>query len=608
MKPTQITFPFVTKKEDKIYRIPGGYGWDCANCGKKITDDNGKIITNREELPEYHPDFVLPRNEITYPGPRISGEEIQILEVLARQAALKSFDQINDNNEDYYHYFSSDIDSNFYDFNNLCQELSEKFNIKISHQNVFNYEWIKSKDHALEKLKETASNCKENIQDLANKLNKKERFTSTYYEEHPLCQDCRSKMLIHCSEPGCDEASTDIEDFNTLEIKGKDIPYCKEHVKECTSCDKYEHVENMLEAPRSSDWYCKDCFWQVFGSCENCDAIEFYEDMNYDDNTESSLCNSCYDRLVRNSEEKEDGVDDVLNYDQRRLANSFLGTINQNKFFPIDENAISKTIIPILNLANGKNFKNINDLLNFLEKRIPNKEAKAAVFAIILVHRDPGPAIESALKNFQNQLQEYQNQKEKYGKIFKPYPVRFELKGGKSHDGDVFAIYPTTEFLNYADLLLPGNKQYYESELSRKGPHHLGSLAYARFSVSNNVIVVDNLQTDLDAQSMDDSPHAKWWAANIKKSWHQILLDALRRFGQEVGMPVYLTSFEMQQVKWNNKVPGRNKDVYDRIPEMMGFKTDTVNVKPEMLKMKEYQMARIAYLSKLFVKAAKQVK
>ena len=55
-----------------------------------------------------------------------------------------------------------------------------------------------------------------------------------------------------------------------------------------------------------------------------------------------------------------------------------------------------------------------------------------------------------------------------------------------------------------------------------------------------------------------------------------------------------ITSFDMQTSKWNS-IPERSKDIYDRLPEMMGKKIEKVTVKPEDLDYQEYEMHRVAY-------------
>ena len=610
MKAKQVNFPFVADeliKNKNKHRLQGGHGWECASCGKKITDENGEIITNIDELPEYHPDYVFPRREITYTDKKISANDINVLENVLRKCSLKIFNYIYDNKyneeEQYLLYdLRRKIIEVFGEINDLFQEYAQKYQIVLSHYNIFEDIYYYKKE-VKQIINDVIEKCKQNIQDIANKINKQERFENSYLEELPLCLECRNKTPINCEEPNCDFRSVDIEDFILLESKsGKGLPYCKEHAKECESCEKNFHIEDTRKAPNTNDWYCEDCFWDTFEICHRCDAVIYREDAFYNEFDEQEYCQNCYEQAFG----REEGIDDELTKEEENIAEEFVNNLNENIYFPLDENTLLKSVIPTIKLAANKSFKSINDLLNFLEKRIQSKEAKAAILAIVIQHTDPKSAIDFALSNFEKQIQEYQSQKEIYGKPLRMYPVKFKLEAGRMHGGHVFAIYPTNQFLNYADALVPGAKAFYWNTLSHKG-HHQGALGYARFSISNDVIVVDNLQTDLDAQSLGERPEEKYWASTIKKFWLPTLLDALRRFGNQIGKSIYLTSFEMQQIKWR-KIPERNKDVYDRIPEAMGFKPETVEVKPESLVKNEYEMLKIAKLSQIFFNIVKHLK
>jgi len=604
MKAKQVNFPFVANeliKNKNKHRLHGGHGWECASCGKKITDENGEIITNIDELPEYHPDYVFPRREITYTDKKISANDINALENVLRKCSLKIFNYIYDNEyneEEQYRLYDlrRKIVEVFGEINDLFQEYAQKYQIVLSHYNIFENVYNYYKKEVKQIINDVIEQCKQNIQDIANKINKQERFENNYLEELPLCLECRNKTPINCEESGCDFQSLDIEDFILLEDKsGKDLPYCEEHAQECKGCQKNFHIQDMEFATNSNEWYCKECFWDVFTVCHQCNTVIYREDALYDEDDEEEYCQNCYEASNR----REKGIDSELTKEEENIAEDFVNNINQNQYFPLDENTLLKSVIPTFKLAANKSFKSINDLLNFLEKRIQSKDAKAAILAILNEQTDPKSAIDFALSNFEKQIQEYQSQKEIYGKPLRMYPVKFKLEAGKMHGGHVFAIYPTNQFLNYADALVPGAKAFYLSTLNHKG-HHKGALAYARFSISNDVIVVDNLQTDLDSQSLGERPEEKYWATTIKKFWLPTLLDALRRFGNQIGKSIYLTSFEMQQIKWR-KIPERNKDVYDRIPEAMGFRPETIEVKPESLKKDEYEMLKIAKLSKFYL-------
>jgi hypothetical protein len=63
----------------------------------------------------------------------------------------------------------------------------------------------------------------------------------------------------------------------------------------------------------------------------------------------------------------------------------------------------------------------------------------------------------------------------------------------------------------------------------------------------------------------------------------------------------------MQKIKWHG-IPERNVDVYDYIPEKMGFELEDITIKPEKMRKKTWEMRRIAEellrLSTMFTKLA----
>jgi hypothetical protein len=288
------------------------------------------------------------------------------------------------------------------------------------------------------------------------------------------------------------------------------------------------------------------------------------------------------------------------------------------KLYPLEEKTIEASILPTLELAKKKLSKPMpfEELRKFIEKRLQKNEAKTAVNAEIdrlsdisrnekeipggVINLATAEQLEPVIESFKSQLAELKSFKEKYPNIkgFKPLPVNIMVERSRmGHSGSVFALYPTEEFLMNAAVLQPGARAAYDRFIKNKG-HHSGALGYARFSMSNGKIVIDNLQTDIDAQGFSDddlqkNPALKWWVNSIKKFWAPYLLDALNKLGRQIEREVYLTTFEMQQKKWN-RIPERNVDIYNRIPDMMGFPEEDVKVKPEDLKLNEWTMRRVA--------------
>lgn len=449
---------------------------------------------------------------------------------------------------------------------------------------------------------------------------------------HPICQTCFDENSYHCDDPDCDFVTLDPDDIIDVKTrkwvpdpkqqfggKYEDIhkQFCEKHGAKCESCNKGLEIEDddTVTINNGNDHYHSDCYSEVFTTCDECGTEVYNEDARSTEDGQI-LCANCYDE----EEERKAGIEEGIPEEDLDTAKEILD--NQEKFFPLDADTIQKSVLPTIQLAikyvsknpvrpTGQNDKNLDDIESFIHKRLQKPETKAAVSAKLenlfykakpssrITEINWGQIMKDLEAFFIKSIEEANRIKTEYPNLkgFKPYPVDIKIESGKYHGGSVFAIYPSQEFLQYAELIQSGAKEAYDLYIERKG-HHQGALAYARFTLSKGNIIIDNLQTDIDAQAFDDeilkaNPALQWWVSTIKKFWAPYLLDALRKFGQAVEKKIYLTNFDMQKIKWRS-IPERNKDIYDRIPEAMNMPAEKIEAKPEDLMEKKWDMRRVA--------------
>ncbi len=447
----------------------------------------------------------------------------------------------------------------------------------------------------------------------------------------PICQTCFDENSYNCDEKDCDFVTLDPDDVIDVEERkwvsdpkqthgGKyetiHKQFCEEHGAKCNSCGKGLEKENDNTVKHKNDYYHLDCYSEIYTTCDECGADIYKEDARYDEDG-VKLCANCYNEET----ERKAGIEQGIPEEDLDTAKEIL--TNQDKFFPLDADTIQKFVLPTIQLAikhvsknpikpagleGGKHYE---DIESFIHKRLQKPETKAAVSAklqslyadVVTSSRTENADWGQIMKNmeafFIKNLEEANRIKTEYPNLkgFKPYPVDIKIESGRSHGGSVFVIYPSKEFLDYADMIQPGAEKAYNDHIKRKG-HHSGALAYARFTLSKGNIIIDNLQTDIDSQAYDDevlkaNPALQWWVSTIKKFWAPYLLDALRKFGQAVEKKIYLTNFDMQKIKWHS-IPERNKDIYDRIPETMNMPAEKIEAKPEDLVEKKWNMRRVA--------------
>jgi hypothetical protein len=393
----------------------------------------------------------------------------------------------------------------------------------------------------------------------------------------------------------------------------------------CRICDEVSLKNDMTRV--SNNIYCCDsCFSNNYFICPECPSGEdVYEqdDGIFDEELGEYYCNDHYDN--------SGNIDKVE-------ANSIVSKINntQSRLYPIENKSIDGNIIPVLNAANKKyNGEITEDVINQISSKIFGQEQKAAVETEL----EESSNINEVINTFNN-LKQYNNYiKESYPKVkgFKPLPVKTEITNS-GHKGLTIRVPVNDVLLSFAERACPGAKEAYEKYLKGKGHHD--ALAYIRMTKSNNALIIDNVQTDWDMQSLKYSinrveqdyltkkenfefdnnnnnfkqayedavgkreelqrlmPALKWWTNSISKFFIPYLLDYAKNFAKEMKVPAYLTSFEMQKSKWG-RIPERSSDIYESVPAQMGFGKETYTAAPESLDEDEYEMVRVARMLKL---------
>jgi hypothetical protein len=373
---------------------------------------------------------------------------------------------------------------------------------------------------------------------------------------HPICQTCFDENSYHCDEKDCDFVTLDPDDV--IDVKARawvskpdgggryedtHEQFCKEHGAKCQACGKGLKIEDDDTVTSDNDYYHSECHSEIYTICDECGTEIYREDARYDEEHGVELCANCYDE----DGERKAGIEHGIPEEDLDTAKEILQ--NQDKFFPLDADAIQKSILPTVQLAikhvsknpiRPPNEKDYNDIESFIHKRLQKPETKAVVSVKLqdlytqavpstrTTEVDWGQIMKNMEAFFIKNLEEVNRIKTEYPNLkgFKPYPVDIKIESGKNHGGSVFVIYPSEEFLNYAEIIQPGAKEAYDNHIERKG-HHRGALAYARFTLSKGNIIIDNLQTDIDVQLFDNDDNA------IKKSAISVIQSVIARVNKQ---------------------------------------------------------------------------
>lgn len=104
--------------------------------------------------------------------------------------------------------------------------------------------------------------------------NKGETAPSSAQLPLPHIPEWISQQVAPCSYPGCTK-KTQVDDAMTDSETGN--KFCQEHAKQCENCSEIHSIEHMAKykSPRyaNPDWYCKDCYYDLFATCPNCQEV-----------------------------------------------------------------------------------------------------------------------------------------------------------------------------------------------------------------------------------------------------------------------------------------------------------------------------------------------
>ena len=637
--------------------------WQCYECHKPILDETGKPVWDAREIEEFEEDYI---NEEQKTGPVLTQQTITDLEkefqtmMIAVPTAINNyFTAATKRTDTVYLRLDYDLTDRVA---KACNTLTEKINkvlqtfyaalfiknisldvprfpysfardswkriedkafalsgqqgastvsgIQTKYINQYPSLLIEFKKLAIEELKPFFDNCQKAILTLKPLVGLEAVHVTKNKVLMPLCNICAEEARFYCQAEDCDFHTTDEDEIIDVESKVWRKPdaqhdhqwlqsvtstYCDEHAAKCGSCGDGVLKDGDETTEYEGEFYHVDCFNEIYSLCEECGEYFHSEDMMWDEERETEVCPNCYE------EEREGGVEADIEEDDLENAAKVIDRLP--KLFPLEEKIIAGSILPALKAGAKKLQSNptmpFDQQLAFVLKRIQTKDAQNAVIA----KSRTMDSLQSLYEFFSEHQKDLATFKEKYPKLkgFKPLPVDVKVEGGKGHEGKVFAVYPSEEFLDYAELMQPGARAIYGEYIKHRG-HHPGALAFARFSMSDGNIIIDNLQTDIDSQTFKSTFNSlkeqeqnalRWWLTAIKKFWVPALLDALHKFGKEIEKKIYLTTFQMQKTKWQT-LPERNKDVYERIPDAMQFPIEQVEAKPEDLTRKTYNMRRVA--------------
>lgn len=464
-----------------------------------------------------------------------------------------------------------------HDFNNTLNNIPEQFfdNEEVYNPIKFLYNRTLSAfdiDYNPGRILEDAHEIIQVIDSEIQKVKTQNLETVTYevVVMEPVCTECYDELKVRCDWCG---------ERGILQGKGYNA--------------NFVNISN-------NDYLCRSCY-ENSSSCDNCSIILPSEETYYNERTEGTYCERCYDSLQSKP------------YDIEPVKNVIETVQSTESFFPIDTKQIEKTILPkVLLPLKTKPFS-----LETIERQATKAKLPPELmnFVLQVAKSEDFQTMEDLISKLYRQVETEKQFKEKYPNIKKLNKIPLDIRVVEEHDRDMpsftITIRPAKSLIEYAEGLFPGDGKKALETLS-SGGHHAGAMAYARigFDEDEDAFVINNLQTDADLQKLvrhsngqlpdhlkSIEPAIRWWLKQFE-NWPAQLLDIVRQFGLKMDKPVYLTNFNMQKRKWS-RIPDRSKDLYDKIPAQMGFQPEDVSMNVEALGKDDWEMYRVARIIRM---------
>jgi hypothetical protein len=129
------------------------------------------------------------------------------------------------------------------------------------------------------------------------------------YQKH-ICNECYQTLFRTC--PACDEAVY-YEDILPPTSKNTRRAYDGRRLGGCTKCSaKCENCSKIVDKEESSvhdrDYYCEDCFSEMFSYCENCSEVITRDESRYVEDV-GEFCQHCYNNNYFNCSECNNDFD-----------------------------------------------------------------------------------------------------------------------------------------------------------------------------------------------------------------------------------------------------------------------------------------------------------
>lgn len=437
------------------------------------------------------------------------------------------------------------------------------------------------------------------IAKLGSELRKSQELTNEGKEEiypyrikwlSPVCKECANDWFT-CD--GCGAEGP--EEIIGPEIMGKYV-VCKKcldsnAVALCKGdCGKLVELYDAYEGDDAL--WCYDCWKENFGTCDVCGETRKLE--KFIKGSDGSYYCSAY-------RTNKSCADEMPGYETHKIDNVIYDKeSNDLKFakvaLPLDAKNTNLLLQMLKSLKTKpytyESFEATLDKYPQVQDKA-KEELKIYVSTCIDAYKDIKSWQDLGAKILKTQ-QESNSLQALYPQIkgLSAVPVKIQADEvrGKYIPSFTLTLNVPSEVLNLAERLFGEENATIAHELLTENGHHAGAMAYARISGNPNedTLVINNLQTDSHIRSVKRQIEylkktdkekeaimaaAKWFLATYK-NWPVYLLHAAKTIAKKLNKKMYITGFDIQQKKWNYRVPERSKDVYETIPERMGMAED----------------------------------